>query len=84
MLFNRPVLLCIAMLHCFQQSFIVAILSNHIAPVQVFINSEPELSLSVTLHINCIVAPCLINKALPGKLDIKRHSPSILYVYTSL
>ena len=23
-------------------------------------------------------------KALPGKLDIKRHSPSIFYVYTSL
>ena len=25
-----------------------------------------------------------ILKALPGKLDIKRHSPSILYVYTFL
>ena len=23
-------------------------------------------------------------KALPGKLDIKRHSPSILYIYTYL
>ena len=44
---------------------------------------------SVTSHINCIVARCLsisqhvpltsVLKALPGKLDIKRHSPSILY-----
>ena len=39
----------------------MVILSNNNAPMQVFINSEPELSLSVTSHINCIVALCLIN-----------------------
>ena len=25
-----------------------------------------------------------VNKALPGKLDIKRHSPSILYIHMQL
>ena len=31
-------------------------------------------------HSACLAMSTSILKALPGKLDIKRHSPSILYV----
>ena len=36
-------------------------------------------------HVESLCKPCDVNKrsqALPGKLDIKRHSPSILYLLT--
>ena len=35
-------------------------------------------------HSASLAMPTSILKALPGKLDIKRHSPSILYILASL
>ena len=35
------------------------------------------------MHVELLCKPCDVNKhsqALPGKLDIKRHSPSILFL----
>ena len=35
-------------------------------------------------HVESLSKPCGVNKrsqGLPGKLDIKRHSPSILYIH---
>ena len=35
-------------------------------------------------HVESLGKPRDVNKALPGKLDIKRHSPSIVYISASL
>ena len=43
---------------------------NRIPGSRILISSLPSLAMSTS-----------VLKALPGKLDIKRHSPSIIYVY---
>ena len=54
-------------------------LINRIQGSRLLISSLPGLGL--TMHVESLSKPRDVNKclkALPGKLDIKRHSPSIL------
>ena len=56
-------------------------LINRIPGLRFLISSLPGLALRTL--VESLGKPCDVNKhsqALPGKLDIKRHSPSILYV----
>ena len=50
---------------------------------QLLISSLPGLALRVHVEsLEGLAMSTSVLKALPGKLDIKRHSPSILYVST--
>ena len=56
-------------------------LLNRIPGSRLLISSLPGLALRT--HVECstsLAVSTSVLKALPGKLDIKRHSPSILYV----
>ena len=53
-------------------------LINRIPGSRLLISSLPGSALRT--HVESLVKPRDVNKALPGKLDIKRHSPSILYL----
>ena len=56
-------------------------LINRIPGSLLLLSSLPVSALRT--HVESLSKPCDVNKrleALPGKLDIKRHSPSILYV----
>ena len=58
-------------------------LINRIPGSHILISSLPGSTLRT--HVESLGKPRDVNivlKALPGKLDIKRHSPSILYVRT--
>ena len=61
-------------------------LINRIPGSSLLISSLPGLA--SRMHVKSLCKPCNVNKcslkALPGKLDIKRHSPSILYIYCHL
>ena len=70
----------------------VIIASLNSEPACKLINREPGSRLLVSslpgsalrAHVESLGKLCDVNKlltALPGKLDIKRHSPSILYIY---
>ena len=52
-------------------------LINRIPGSRILISSLPGSALGT--HVTSLGKPRLL-KALPGKLDIKRHSPSILYL----
>ena len=59
-------------------------LINRIPGSRLLISSLPGSALRT--HVESLGKPRDVNKrfkALPGKLDIKRHSPSILYVFSS-
>ena len=56
-------------------------LINRIQGLSLLISSLPGLALIT--HVKSLNKPgdsSSVLKALPGKLDIKRHSPSILYI----
>ena len=56
-------------------------LINRIQGLHLLISSFPGSALRT--HVEMLGKPCDVNKplkALPGKLDIKRHSPRILYI----
>ena len=61
-------------------------LINRILGSRLLISSLPGSALKT--HVESLGKPRDVNKrshlALPGKLDIKRHSPSILYISASL
>ena len=52
-----------------KQSLTMGNLINRIPGLRLYVESSASLALSTSVF-----------KALPGKLDIKRHSPSILYL----
>ena len=59
-------------------------LINRIPGSRLLISSLPGSALRT--HVELLGKPRDVNKrsqSLPGKLDIKRHSPSILYVFIS-
>ena len=57
-------------------------LINRIAGSHVLISSLPGSALKCMLNRSAsLTMSTSVLKALPGKLDIKRHSPGILYVY---
>ena len=54
---------------------------NRLLGLHILIQSLPGSSLRI--HVKSFTKPCdstSVLKALPGKLDIKRHSPSIYYL----
>ena len=58
-------------------------LINRIPGSRLLISSLPGLA-SSRMHVESLGEPpdsTSVLEALPGKLDIKRHSPSILYIY---
>ena len=60
-------------------------LINRISGSRLLISSLPGLALRT--HVESLGKPRDVNKrsqSLPGKLDIKRHSPSILYSSVSI
>ena len=58
-------------------------LINRIPVSRLLISSLPGSALGRTLNRSASLAMSTsVLKALPGKLDIKRHSPSILYIPT--
>ena len=64
---------------------IIGKLINRIPGSRLLISSLPGSALRT--HIQSLSKPCNVNKrskSLPGKLDIKRHSPSILYIFFKL
>ena len=54
-------------------------LINRIPGSRLLISSLPGSCLR--MHVESLGKSRDVNKALPGKLDIKRHSPSILYFF---
>ena len=59
----------------------MGILINRIPGLRLLISSLPGSALRT--HVESLGKPRDVKsllKALPGKLDIKRHSPSILYI----
>ena len=59
-------------------------LINRIPGSRLLISSLPGSALRT--HVESLGKPRDVNmrsQALPGKLDIKRHSPGILYIYTN-
>ena len=57
-------------------------LINRIPGSRLFISSLPGSALKTHVEsLGKLAMSTSVLKALPGKLDIKRHSPSILYVY---
>ena len=57
-------------------------LINRIPVLHLLISSSPGSALR--MHVESLSKPCdstSFMRALPGKLVIKRHSPSILYIY---
>ena len=60
-------------------------LINRIPGSRLLISCLPGLALR--MHVESLASLAMstsVLKALPGKLDIKRHSPSILYICVSL
>ena len=61
-------------------------LIKRIPGLHLLISSLPGSALRT--HVESLGKPCDVStsilKALPGKLDIKRHSPSILYIPTQM
>ena len=58
-------------------------LINRIPGLRLLISNLPGSALRT--HVESLGKPRNVNmQALPGKLDIKRHSPSILYISASL
>ena len=60
-------------------------LINRIPGLRLLISSLPGSALRT--HVESLGKPRDVNmrsQALPGKLDIKRHSPSILYILLTL
>ena len=60
-------------------------LINRIPGSRLLISSLPGSALRT--HVESLGKPRMstsVLEALPGKLDIKRHSPSILYIHNSL
>ena len=60
-------------------------LINRIPGLRLLISSLPGSALRT--HVESLGKPHDVNmrsQALPGKLDIKRHSPSILYILLTL
>ena len=60
-------------------------LINRIPGSHLFISSLAGSALR--MHVESLGKPGDVNKgsqALPGKLDIKRHSPSVLYIHLNL
>ena len=55
-------------------------LINRIPGLRLLISNLPGSGLRT--HVESLGMSTSILKALPGKLDIKRHSPCILYLYT--
>ena len=53
-------------------------LINRIPGSRILISSLPGSALRT--HVESLGKPRYVNKALRGKLDIKRYSPSILYL----
>ena len=58
-------------------------LINRIPGSRFFISSLPGLALRTHVEWLGLAMSTSILKDLPGKLDIKRHSPSILYILAS-
>ena len=56
-------------------------LINRIPGSHLLISSLPGSALRTHVESLGIAMSTSVLKALPGKLDIKRHSPSILYLY---
>ena len=54
-------------------------LINRITGLRLLISCLPGSALRT--HVELLGKPQSVLKALPGKLDIKRHSPSILYLF---
>ena len=60
-------------------------LINRIPGLRLLISSLPGSALKRLLNRSASLAMSTsVLKALPGKLDIKRHSPSILYVFAGM
>ena len=59
-------------------------LINRIPGLRLLISSLPGSALRMMLYgsTSLAMSTCVL-KALPSKLDIKRHSPSILYLFHS-
>ena len=55
-------------------------LINGIPGLRILISSLPGKALRTLVDIASPAMSTSVFKALPGKLDIKRHSPSILYL----
>ena len=60
-------------------------LINRIPGSRFLVSSLPGSALRTHMNRSASLAMSTsVRKALPGKLDIKRHSPSILYVFVFL
>ena len=55
-------------------------LINRILDLCILISSLPGSA--SRMHVESLAMSTSVLEALPGKLDIKRHEPSILYIYT--
>ena len=55
-------------------------LINRIPGSRLLISSLPGWALRAHVESRLLAMSTSVLKALPGKLDIKRHSPSILYI----